>query len=363
MGAMSIDALVVYSFRFNAVRYLSGFYPDYSVSNSGLLVVPRDGEPTLFTRVPGHIDTSRRLSVLSDVRVCKGSTTGSGDLDALAEDCVELLADRGLARGVIGLAGYIPERGIEWPLRRLLDNRAKIVEGNQILDSLRQIKSENELKLTMKSAEIGNRAYDAALDSVREGLWEPKLSSTAEHEMLEQGAEAAHVHFGMLEGSKRYHVPFERNMKRGDRYILEVIPRYKGYTTETAGTFAIGEAPDELKEIHDDATTVYYGAADLIEPGVTSFGSLVKSVTLSLKKPPPRDGGWFRLGHGMGLDNLEKPESLSESDDAIIKPGMVLAIHPYYQVPGLTQMIWGGTYLINGDGAEAYNKSRTTFVC
>lgn len=361
MAARGLDAIVVYSFRFNAVRYLCGFYPDYSVSNAGLLILPTDGDPTLLTRVPGHIDTSRKLSIIDDVRVCKGSSMGAGDLDSLAEDCIKILSDHGLQRGKIGLAGYIPERGIEWPLRKLMKD-AELVEANDILDSLRQIKSENELKLCAKSAEIGNKAYDVALDIVREGLPEEKLVMVAENAMREEGVEAAHVHFGGLEGSKRYHLAFDREMKRGDRYIFEVIPRYKGYTTETVGTFAVGESSQEIQDLFQDARQAYYGVSDLVKPGQTTIGELVKQVTKSLKKLPPKNSGWFRLGHGMGLDNLEKPDSLSENDPTLIRNGMMLAIHPYYQITGLTQMIWGGTYLVENDKAKPYANTKSRFI-
>ncbi|MBI2183694.1 MAG: aminopeptidase P family protein [Thaumarchaeota archaeon] len=353
MATKGIDAMIVYSFRFNAVRYLCGFYPDYSVSNAGLLVLPRDGEPTLFTRVPAHLDTSKKLAVISDVRVCRGSSMGAGELDTLAEDAINVLADHGLRKGTIALAGYVPERGIEWPLRRLLTD-AKIVEGNDVLDSLRQIKSENEIALVKKSAEIGNKAYEEALDAVKEGVPEAKIAAVAEHKMLEESAEAAHVHYGMLEGSKRYHVPFDRKIKEGDRYILEVIPRYKGYTTETVGTYAVGESPRDLQELFDEARAAYFRVSEYIRIGETTIGGLVRDVTKSLKKLPAKQSGWFRLGHGMGLDNLEKPDSLSENDETVIKPGMVLAVHPYYQITGLTQMIWGGTFIAEKSGAKPY---------
>ena len=361
MTTEGLNALLVYSLKFNAVRYLSGFYPDYSVSNAGLLILPLEGEPTLLTRVPAHIDTSRRLAVIDDVRVCRGSSMGAGELDTMAEDCAKILGEHQADHGRIGLAGYVPERGIEWPLRRFLPE-ATLVEANPILDTLRQIKSQNELELCKKSAEIGNKAYDAALDAAKEGFWEPRLVTVAEHTMREEGAEAAHVHFGMLEDSKRYHIAFERMMKRGDRYILEVIPRYKGYTTETVGTFAIGDATAELRELFSDAFDAYHRAAELIEVGRTTIGGLVTKVTSSLKKLPPKQSGWFRLGHGMGLDNLEKPDSLSEDDQTVIQPGMVLAIHPYYQITGLTQMIWGGTYVFDQQRGRPYNQCRPRFV-
>ena len=281
-------------------------------------------------------------------------------MDAMVEDCTKILSELGLSRSTIGLAGYAPERGIEWPLRQALGG-ATFVEANWIIDDQRRVKSEAELQLCAKSAEIANTAYDASLNAVCEGLWEPKLVSIAENAMREGGAEAAHVHFGVLKGSKRYHVPFEREMSRGDVYILEIIPRYKGYVTETVGTFAVGEASNELQELYDDARQAYEGVAELVEPNRTTIGTLVNSVTQSLRKMRYKESGWFRLGHGMGLDNLEKPDSLIEGNQEIIKPGNMLAIHPYFEVTGWTQMIWGGTYIMERDRAVPYAKAEPRF--
>jgi Xaa-Pro dipeptidase len=64
----------------------------------------------------------------------------------------------------------------------------------------------------------------------------------------------------------------------------------------------------------------------------------------------------LRPGHSIGLDILDY-WSITDTNETIIKPGMILAIHPCVMVkPGGDGVGMGYTYLITPTGYERFSK-------
>jgi Xaa-Pro aminopeptidase len=64
----------------------------------------------------------------------------------------------------------------------------------------------------------------------------------------------------------------------------------------------------------------------------------------------------FRPGHSIGLDALDF-WSITDSDERVLQPGMVLAVHAsVLERPGSDACGMGYTYLITETGAERFSK-------
>src|SRR5512146_1677676 len=92
-----LDALVVYGVvgSFSDVQYLT----DFRTAREAYLVVPAQGEPTLFVQYFNHVPYARRRARVADVR-----WAGANGVSTL----VAYLNDRGLNRGRVGLVGALP---------------------------------------------------------------------------------------------------------------------------------------------------------------------------------------------------------------------------------------------------------------
>jgi len=160
MREEGFHALLVYSFKSNAIRYLSNYSPRYSVTNSALMVLPLEAEPVIFTRLPMHLEEAKRASYVKDVRVSVSASLNVASTEQMAADCRDVLKGAGAEEGKLGLIGYGPEMGISLALRNALP-RARIVDANYVLEELRIIKSKNELAMIRRAAEIADEAYEA----------------------------------------------------------------------------------------------------------------------------------------------------------------------------------------------------------
>ena len=353
MREEGFHALLVYSFKSNAIRYLSNYSPRYSVTNSALMVLPLEAEPVIFTRLPMHLEEAKRASYVKDVRVSVSASLNVASTEQMAADCRDVLKGAGAEEGKLGLIGYGPEMGISLALRNALP-RARIVDANYVLEELRIIKSKNELAMIRRAAEIADEAYEAALDAIRERKVDYEVFAASEFAMRKNGALGTQTFFGICEADKVFLQPTGERIKEGAVYFLETIPEYEGYWPERTGNVAVGKFSDSWGKIFKIVEDLYDQSLGVIRPGIT-VAELVKR-TSEFAHRAGLERLSYRLGHGIGLDNIERPEFLSETDETTIRPGMVFAIHPTISIPGVGSAHVGGTFIVNDSGADPLSR-------
>ncbi len=143
-------------------------------------------------------------------------------------------------------------------------------------------------------------------------------------------------------------------LKDGDIFSIDIgmeypyKKNYRGYYTDTAITVAVGDIPEEVKEL----MRVTYGA---LRAGIKSAkpGNSVADIGKAIENYTKEQGkyGIIRdlVGHGVGYEVHEEPRIPNYYDKSlnnwILKPGMVIAIEP---------MVSLGTYKIKtGDDGWA----------
>jgi Xaa-Pro aminopeptidase len=354
MKEQDLGALAVYSYKSAATKYLSGYSPRWSVTNAALYLLPVDGEPLMLTRLQFHLPTVLREAVIPNVKVCGAARLGTTPMDAMAEEGAAFLSEQGKNEGKIGLVGYPPELGIELPLRKALP-KAAFVNANPLLEAIRRIKSENEIRLITKSAAASTYAMGEAMQAAKAGVFEQEVLIAAESAMRRKGASAVHLFFGTVKDTKTYHRPVNRRLEKGDIARIEGIPEVGGYCAETTGHFAIESAPPELKAKFEEVVNAHFATVDYMQPGRTIGEVVVYMKTIGSEVSR-------RLGHGMGLDNIESPETIQEQDKTVIEPGMVFSIHPHLRVETATDIVWGGTVIVTKKGAYSTLSRYPEFV-
>lgn len=348
-----LDAILFYSYKSNATRYLTNYSPRYSVTNGALLVLPISGDPVIFTRLPLHLEEAKRASYVKDVRVSVSTGINVASMAQMANDCRDVLKENGVARGKIGLVGYGPEMGISLPLREALPG-AEIIDANYILEELRMVKSANELVEIEKASAIADRAFEAALEVIRQRRIDHEVFAASEFSMRKDGALGTQTFFGVCDRDIAYLQPTGERVRDGGVYFLEAIPEFEGYWPERVSTIAVGSVPGEWERVFKITEELLEKAMKILEPGIT-IATLV-GTTSQLARDAGLDKLDYRLGHGIGLDNIERPEYLAATDQTVISPGMVLAIHPSISVPGVCSSHLGGTFAMTKSGVRPLTK-------
>jgi Xaa-Pro dipeptidase len=377
MAARDLDCLVLWGwplmwdFCIANARYLC---PVGGNAEFNVLVFPREGDPTCFVLMPTFLDGWRSAQDwVGDIRARKGTWA-----DSVAERIKELKLERGRI-GMDGLAGPLDPDGwlphsVYLRLQELLSG-AKLVHLDDMLEKVRTIKSDEELGILAKAAELGDLMLAACRDTARPGVKECEVYGRMVETMLAHGGEEPTLFLWACDRYPYPHpfrVPTTRKMERGDVIICELHPKIGGYFTHVERTFCLGEPEAKQREIYDGCVAAY-------ERGLKEFGpgrKISEAMGAVKKTIEERKLAICETGiHGHGLASLEYPRyrfhALRADQDALkvvgdeFRPGMVFAFNIDLYDPawrnGETGCVFAETVQITATGAQRMHGFSTKF--
>src|SRR5574344_637253 len=135
-------------------------------------------------------------------------------------------------------------------------------------------------------------------------------------------------------------IPDDTVVKDGDIVTVDVGTIYKGYHSDSAYTYIVGNVSDDIKKFVDNTQKALYAGLKVVKNGI-KLNDICKAVeSVAIKN----HYGVFKCltGHGVGKHLHEDPYipnySNSESEDIIVKTGMTLAIEPMFSIG--TDEVW-----------------------
>jgi Xaa-Pro dipeptidase len=368
MRERKLDALflcgwpLMWDFKVANARFLS---PIGGNAEFNLLVFPLEGEPTSFVSMPTFLDYWKRAqSWVPDVRPRKGSWA-----DSIAGRITELGLEKGRI-GLDGLAGPLDPDGwvphsVYMKLKELLPH-AELVNIEDMLESMRGVKSDEELDILAHAAALGDKMMEACHNNARPGLTESKVYASMIETMIANGGEDPTLFLwaaGALPPQHPFLMPQHRVLEAGDTIICEIHPKYAGYTTHIERTFSLGKPDPKRQSIYDGCIAAYEAGLAKMGPGKC----ISEAVYAAGKTVDDRGLKLCELGiHGHGLGSLEHPRfrlHALKADQIAIKtigdefvPGMVFAFNIDLFDPGWhngeTGTVFAETVLITETGAR-----------
>jgi Xaa-Pro aminopeptidase len=372
MQARGIDCLVLWGwpamwdFSTANARYLS---PIGGNAENNTLIFPLQGEPTSFVFMPTFVEYWKRAQDwVSDVRARRSTWS---------DTVVARLKELGLERATIGMDGlagpldpdgWVPHSVVE-ALKSALPN-VRFVDLGDLLETMRSIKSAEEIGLLEKAAALGDKMLQACRDRARPGVRESEVYARMMEAMLADGGEEPTL---FLWACDRYpfphpfRLPTTRPMEPRDLIICEIHPKTGGYFTHVERTFCLGEPDRELQRIYDGCVAAFRRGMELFGPGKSIAGCMgeVNRVIDDAKL------GICETGiHGHGLASLEYPRyrfHALKADQAALatiggefKPGMVFAFNIDLFDPnwrnGETGAVFADTVVITEAGARSLHR-------
>lgn len=200
---------------------------------------------------------------------------------------------------------------------------------DKIIYSLREIKSEEEIKNIKIAQEISERALYNLLSFIKPGISEKELAFKLEFLIRKEGAEA--ISFDLIVASGKnssipHAEPTNKPIESGDFITIDMGAVYNGYHSDMTRTFALGNISDEQKNVYETVLKAQNKAIDAIKPG-----ALCSSLDGIAREIINKNGyeGCFEhaLGHGVGL-NIHEGPILSSNTKDILKPGMIITVEP-----------------------------------
>ncbi len=220
-------------------------------------------------------------------------------------------------------------------LRMKLTDNQSFVEKQRVINELRSLKDDYEIKKIADAEKIGDEAFSHALGMIKAGMTEREIAFEIEFFMKKHGAAA--LSFDIIAASGvRSAMPHgtasDKVIENGDFLTLDFGCVYDGYCSDMTRTVVIGKANSRQKEIYDIVLRAQLAALDAIKVGKPCHE--VDAAARNLIK----DAGYGEnfghgLGHSVGIEIHENP-SFSPKCDTEIQNGHVITVEPGIYIDG-----------------------------
>jgi Xaa-Pro aminopeptidase len=212
----------------------------------------------------------------------------------------------------------------------------QVVDGQQLMQQARMIKTQDEVVLLDTACAMVDSAYEELYRALRPGVRENECVGLVNRVLYDLGSE--HVEgVNAISGercSPHPHVYTDRMLRPGDPAYFDILHSYLGYRTCYYRTFAVGSASRAQADAYKRCRDLLDNAIDLIKPGVTT-AEVAATWPRAEEFGFPNEEAAFALqfGHGVGLSIWEKPiisRLVSLDHPEVIEEGMVFALETFW---------------------------------
>jgi Xaa-Pro dipeptidase len=366
------------------VYYLSGMLQQAQV------YLPADGAPVAMVRK--HLGRAQADSSLPESSIV--NVRSLRELPGIIEAVGSRPATIGFELDTLPVVTF---QAYEKALQSLGSN---LVDGSSIFRRARAIKSDFELGLIARAAQVAYVGLRAAADNLREGITEVELAATVEAATRKAGhsgiirirAYGQEMHMGQLLSGYSGGLPSFMNsptggsgpgpwspvggghkpIRRGEPVFLDYTGEWGGYIADQTRMLSIGtlspfwlDAYAAMREVQERLTVS-------VVPGITSGDVFDRALNFAVELgygdhfmgPPdevsPGQRATF-VGHGVGLELDEWPP-LQRGTDTPLAAGMVLAIEPKLIYEGKGAIGIEDTYLLTPGGLKALTISARDII-
>jgi Xaa-Pro aminopeptidase len=235
---------------------------------------------------------------------------------------------------------------------------AELIPVSGVVEKLRLIKSDSEIKILKEAAEIADAAFKHILNFIRPGVREIDVANELEFFMRKNGAASSSFDIIVASGYRSalpHGVATDKVIEKGEFVTLDFGAYYKGYCSDITRTVAVGEVSDELKKIYEIVLEAQLRGMAGIKPGMT--GREADALTRDYITEQGY-GEYFghSTGHGLGMEVHEGP-ALSLRSDTVLEPGMVVTVEPGIYIAGLGGVRIEDDTVVTKDGNQSLTHS------
>lgn len=280
----------------------------------------------------GHVDTENAWDVVAKTIASRGV-----EITAMAIEKAHLTVERLEA---------LQERYPTATFARLDDK----------INSMRVIKSEDELVKMRKAAELADYAIQVGCDELAEGKTEMDVLNAIESAIKAKGY-AMSFDTMVLAGEKSaspHGTPGDRKIQRGDFVLFDLGVIYDGYCSDITRTVSFGEPSQAQIDIYNAVRKANEDAIAAVKPGVRAC-DLDKIARDAITDAGFGEYFTHRLGHGLGISVHEFP-SINGANELSLEAGMVFTIEPGVYKSDVTGVRIEDDVVVTETGVEVLTK-------
>jgi len=232
--------------------------------------------------------------------------------------------------------------------------------------TLRVIKTENEILKIEKACQLGDRVFDFIRKKIKLGVSEKEIATEIEFFIKKNGAEISFspiVAFGK-NSAVPHHVPTDLNLTQNSIVLMDFGVKLNNYCSDMTRTVFFGSANAEFKKIYNTVLDSQSKAIKLLN---TKY--LIPNTKASVIDDVARDyiisKGYktipHSLGHGIGIDVHELPHISPNSKD-VLRSGMVFSIEPGIYIPNFGGVRIEDLVVLEKNGPRLLTHSPKTLI-
>jgi len=360
-----MDGLLVYSSPYlnnEIIRYLAGYVHIVQRARS-MLLVPKEGEPILFTDRSWHKNEAEKMSWVDDIRTIP--SVDHRDYKQLAAKLKEGLKNRGLLDDTVGVfksdmpADYMTVLNDAAP-------RTEFVDGDPVWHDLVTSPSDYDLDMISKTASIADEGLATVVSEARAGVSEREICINALDRMAQLGAEfrlgaavSTHVNTGAFSEVLANLRPFlftGNRLEHGQMFWTDLVACHNGYYIDCDRTICVGEPSAEQLEMFEIVEDMYESMLGKLAPGVEGGEVWQAGYDIAEKHGYGDAINFVHQGHPTGLMVSESP-IIDERVTTEIPAGSVINIEPGIFVPGVGSANIENAVYVSDNKIEQINES------
>ncbi len=204
-----------------------------------------------------------------------------------------------------------------------------------LIEPLRLVKDEDELKLMSQAALVGCELFEHILTIIRPGIREVDIAAELEYQARLHGAEGMSFETIVASG--------ERSALPHGKASIAQVPRRgfitldfgiirEGYCSDMTRTICLGKPKAEERTAYEAVLEAQESAVAAVAAGV-SCSEVDEAARSILRRAGMADAFSHSTGHGVGLEIHESPR-IGAGQKTRLQTGMVVTIEPGVYWPG-----------------------------
>ncbi len=212
------------------------------------------------------------------------------------------------------------------------------IDGSEALsdaiDSLRIVKSQDEIDKIIKAQRIAEAAFEDVLNFIRPGVTEKEIGLHLDYYMLSHGAEGLSFDTIAVSGpntSLCHGVPTDRPVRSGEFVLMDYGATYDGYHSDMTRTVCVGKPTEKMERVYGIVLDAQLKALAAIKEGEKGV-DIDKIARDVISNAGYGEAFGHSLGHGVGMNIHETPNA-SPSSKHIFKENMIVTVEPGIYLP------------------------------
>lgn len=290
------------------------------------------------------------------------------DADAPFEVLAEVLKKSDVTS--VGIDQVVAQAG--WVDQLSVSTDIELVDLTEEYQSLRMVKTDWELEMVRRAADLAGAGIDAYLEAItidtselrvvneiQEAYYETYLEQYPSYDIGTANELGQYGFASVLAGAhalEPHSLSSARQIKNGDSIVGIALPSLQGYVCEEERTVLAGDVSEEVYQAMETLVDVRRETMERVKPGV-GVDEIDAWTAQQLKDAGYGSNLIHRTGHGEGITIHEGP-ALNTRENGTLEAGMVISIEPglYFPDRGIG-LRHSDTLIITESGSERLTQS------